>query len=124
MIAKHLGGELISEVTNVDLNPDMALLMLKGQWGFNSHLRDIIRTKLFPKVKFISRYHDLSYSSDTRSISASIFEWMGLQGRDTELKMMLWTQFHGHVIKYITQHRNNVIKRFKKVGKRKYYTCL
>ena len=85
--------------------------------GFNTALRDIVRTKLFPKVNFISRYQDLKYSVKKRSIAASVLEWMGLQDRETELKMMLWTQYHGNVIKYLTQHRNNCIKRFKKIGK-------
>ena len=61
------------EMTNVDINQEMASIMIHGQLGFNITLRNVVRNNLFPKVKFISRHQNLFYSSDEGSYQQLYF---------------------------------------------------
>jgi len=106
----------VSELT-YDATVDLSAALLQGQCGFNLVLRTVVRENLFPKVKFIHKDVDLAFDG---AISGSIFKWMNLENNSQEFKLKLWAANGKNVDTYLTQHRNNKIKKFKRLAKSKY----
>ena len=97
-------------VHNIEQRPD----------GCDIVLRDVVRTELFPRVKFIINERDLLYSMDKNSICYSICKWCNCLHDNEAKKVNFWMKNTKKVKKYLTQHRNNVIKNIKKIAKSKY----
>ena len=108
----------ISELT-YDVASDLSAALLQGQCGFNLILRTIIRENLFSKVKFIQKDVDLVFSENTKTICGSILSWLNLENKSSEFKFKVWVANVSNVDKYLAQHRNNKIKKFKSMAKSK-----
>ena len=99
-----------------DATADLSAAFLQGQCGFNIVLRTIVRENLFPKVKFIHKDVDLTFDHDPKTICGSILKWLNLENRQSEFKLKVWAANMCNVDKYLTQHRNNKIKKFKQMA--------
>ena len=105
----------VSELT-YDATADLSAALLQGQCGFDLVLRTVVRENLFPKVKFIHKDVDLAFDG---AICASMLKWINLEHKSPEFKLKVWATNVCNVDKYLTQHRNNKIKKFKKLAKSK-----
>ena len=102
-----------------DATADLSAALLQGQCGFNIVLRTIVCENLFPKVKFIHKDVDLTFDHDPKMICSSILKWLNVENRSSKFKLRVWTANVSKVDKYLAQHCNNTIKKFKQMAKSK-----
>lgn len=113
----------VSELT-YDATSDLSAALLQGQCGFNLVLRSVVRENLFAKVKFIQKDVDLIFDGNPKTICGSILKWLNLESKSREFKLRVWAANGCKVDKYLTQHRNNKIKKFKRMAKSTYFVHL
>ena len=104
----------ISDLTSYDPSVDLSSALIQGQNGLNLVPKSIIQDKLFPKVKFIKKECDLGFDTNSRTICGSILKWLNLKDKPTEYQYKFWFANQHNVDKFLTQHRNNKIKKFKR----------
>ena len=83
-------------------------------------LKSVIRDRLFPKVKFIKKETDLNFDTNSKTICGSILKWLNLNNKSAEYQYKFWSTNQPLVDRFLTQHRNNKIKKFKKVVQSKF----
>ena len=108
----------VSELT-YDATADLSAALLQGQCGFNIVLRTIVRENLFSKVKFIHKDEDLIFDQDPKTICSSMLKCLNVEHKPNEFKLRVWTANVSNIDKYLAQHRNNTIKKFKRMAKSK-----
>ena len=102
-----------------DLSTTYDAALIQGQDGFNAVLRSIVRRNLFPKVKFLNGGSELMYNEHSSSVCGSMLKWLGVQKNNQSYKFSIWSKNYKNVKTFHTQHRNNVIKKIKSIGKSK-----
>ena len=110
----------MSDIT-FDPSADLTSALLQGQGGFKVILNTVIREKLFPKVKFVKRECDLMFDTTSKTICGSILKWLHLCDKPSEIQYKFWSNHLFYIDKFLTQHRNNKIKKFKRQMKSKCY---
>ena len=110
----------MSDIT-YDPCADLTSALLQGQGSFKVVLKSVIREKLFPKVKFVKRECDLIFDTTSKTICGSILKWLYLCDKQSEIQYKFWSNHLFYVDKFLTQHRNNKIKKFKRQIKSKCY---
>jgi len=110
----------MSDIT-YDPCADLTSALLQGKDSFKVVLKSVIREKLFPKVKFVKRESDLIFDTTSKTICGSILKWLHLCDKPSEIQYKFWSSHLFYVDKFLTQHRNNKIKKFKRQMKSKCY---
>ena len=103
---------------------DLSAALLQGQNGFQLVMKTTIRNNLFPLVKFIQKEADLFFDTNEGTICGSILKWLNLDKKSMEIQCNFWSTNYYYIDKYLTQHRNNKIKKFKKQMKSELYLFL
>ena len=66
-------------------------------------------------MKFIKKGTDLNFDTNSKTICGSILKWLNLSDKSAEFQYKFWFANQPFVDRFLTQHRNNKIKKFKKV---------
>ena len=83
-------------------------------------MKTIVQENLFPKVKFIKKDNDLVFDVNQNTICGSILKWLKLDNKEIDFQYRFWSANLYNVDKYVIQHRNNKIKKFKQQAKCKF----
>ena len=109
------------EVTNVQL-PSYNLF--QSQNGINIVLKECVRRDLFPKLKFFDTMDDAIYRNNRNSVCYAILNSLQMNKIDSNMKTEFWYLHHARIKVYLAHHRNNVIKRIKKIASGKYFNSM
>ena len=108
VISQSEGASVGNESLTENTNPTrMYCTEVTTKFLFKNH----VKTKLFPKKKFIDKSSDLNFSNDPTSVCRFLSVDFQVQDREVEI---WWDGVKGLVYTAFKNHRNNVIRAIQK----------